>query len=253
MAAVLVGGVCSIIGVYVVLKGLSFIGDGVAHASFGGVVLGFLLGINPLITSVIFAFIMVGLVSFYTSKGRMKTDPAIGVFFSFMMALAILFIGLMKSYNAELYGYLFGSIISVTKSDLLVMLGLGVLVLGTVAIFFKELLYVTFDPEMALASGIRAELFNFLILSLLGLTIVISIKSAGMILVLALIVIPASCAHQLTRNIKTMFLLSPLFGIAASIGGLCLSYYFDLPSGATIVIILTFIFFITSGMRLRKV
>lgn len=251
MAAILVGGVCSIIGVYVVLKGLSFIGDGVAHASFGGVVLGFLLGINPLITSVLFAFIMVGLVSLFTVKGKMKTDPAIGVFFSFMMALAILFIGLMRSYNAELYSYLFGSIISVTANDLLVMLALSILVLGTVAAFFKELLYVTFDPEMALASGISAGQFNFLILALLGLTIVISIKSVGMILVLALIVIPASCAHQLTRNIKTMFLLSPLFGIAASFGGLCLSYYFDLPSGATIVIILTFIFFLTAVKRVK--
>lgn len=251
MAAVLVGAVCSIIGVYVVLKGLSFIGDGVAHASFGGVVLGFLLGINPLITSAIFAFIMVGLVSFFTGKGKMKTDPAIGVFFSFMMALAILFIGLMRSYNAELYSYMFGSIISVTANDLIVMLALGVLVLGTIAVFFKELLYVTFDPEMALASGIRAGHFNFLILALLGLTIVISIKSVGMILVLALIVIPASCAHQLTRNIKTMFILSPLFGISASIGGLCLSYYFDLPSGATIVIILTFIFFLTAAKRVK--
>ncbi len=251
MAAVLVGGVCSIVGVYVVLKGLSFIGDGVAHASFGGVVLGFLLGINPLITSLIFAFVMVGLVSLFTGTGKMKTDPAIGVFFSFMMALAILFIGLMKSYNAELYSYLFGSIISVSTSDLLVMLALGVIVLGTVAAFFKELLYVTFDPEMALASGIRAGYFNFLILTLLGLTIVISMKSVGMILVLALIVIPASCAHQLTRNIKTMFILSPIFGIASSVGGLCLSYYFDLPSGATIVIILTFIFLLTALKRVK--
>ncbi|MEK7713296.1 MAG: metal ABC transporter permease, partial [Deltaproteobacteria bacterium] len=100
-------------------------------------------------------------------------------------------------------------------------------------------------------SGIRAGYFNFLILALLGLTIVISIKSVGMILVLALIVIPASCAHQLTRNIKTMFILSPLFGIAASIGGLCLSYYFDLPSGATIVIILTFIFILTALKRVK--
>lgn len=252
MAAVLVGGVCSIIGVYVVLKGLSFIGDGVAHASFGGVVLGFLLGVNPLMTSLVFAFIMVGLVSIFTGKGKMKTDPAIGVFFSFMMALAILFIGLMKSYSAELYSYLFGSIVSVTIADLLVMLVLGVIVLGTVAVFFKELLYVTFDPEMALASGIRAGHFNFLILALLGLTIVISIKSVGMILVLALIVIPASCANQLTRDIKKMFLLSPLFGIASSVGGLYLSYYFDLPSGATIVIILTFIFFLTSARRIKR-
>lgn len=251
MAAVLVGGVCSIIGVYVVLKGLSFIGDGVAHASFGGVVLGFLLGINPLITSLLSAFIMVGLVSFFSGSGKMKADSAIGVFFSFMMALAILFIGLMKSYNAELYSYMFGSIISVTSNDLIVMLTLGVIVLGAVALFFKELLFVTFDPEMALASGIRAGLFNFMILALLGLTIVISIKSVGMILVLALIVIPASCAHQLTRNIKMMFLLSPLFGISSSIGGLCLSYYFDLPSGATIVIILTFMFFLTALKRVK--
>lgn len=251
LAAVLVGGICSIIGVYVVLKGLSFIGDGVAHASFGGVVLGFLLGINPLITSLLFAFIMVSLVSLFTGRGKMKTDPAIGVFFSFMMALAILFIGLMRSYNAELYSYLFGSIISVTVNDLFIMLALGILVLGTVGAFFKELLYVTFDPEMALASGIRAGHFNFLILALLGLTIVISMKSVGMILVLALIVIPASCAHQLTRDIKMMFLLSPIFGISSSVGGLYLSYYFDLPSGATIVIMLTSIFFLTALKRVK--
>jgi ABC-type Mn2+/Zn2+ transport system permease subunit len=251
MAAVLVGGVCSIIGVYVVLKGLSFIGDGVAHASFGGVALGFLLGINPLVTSVIFAFVMVGLVAFFTGRGKMKTDPAIGVFFSFMMALAILFIGLMRSYNAELYSYLFGSIISVTTADLAIMLALSILVLGTVAAFFKELLYVTFDPEMALASGVRAGYFNILILSMLGLTIVISMKSVGMILVLALIVIPASCAQQITRDIKRIFILSPLFGVTSSVGGLFLSYYFDLPSGATIVIILTLMFFLTAIKRAK--
>jgi len=245
MASLIIGLVCSLIGVFVMLKNLTFIGAGTAHAAFAGVTFGYLTGLSPLPLAIIFSLVTVWIVGFMNRKGYLKLDASVGIFFSLMMALAILFIGLMKVYNAEVYGYLFGSILSVTREDLRIIMVLGAGVLLVIYIFFKEFHFITFDEEMARASGVPAGWLSFLLFTLIALTIVISLKSVGAILVFALIVTPAAAAYQLTFSMIRMFFLSALIGIISSVGGVLLSFEFDLPSGATTVLLVSFIFFLS--------
>ncbi|HZR46972.1 MAG TPA: metal ABC transporter permease [Candidatus Manganitrophaceae bacterium] len=256
LASFLIGLACSVIGVFVVLKGLSFIGAGTSHAAFAGVALAFLIGAPPLLVAVLFGLSTVWITGFLQEKGKMKPDVSIGIFYTLTMALAILFIGLMKAYNPEVYGYLFGSILSVTSFDLKVILALSLGILATVFLFFKEFHFISFDQEMAAASGIPARNLSFLLLNLISLTIVISLKAVGAILVFALLVIPAAAAEQWANNMRSMMTYSVLIGIFSSWLGVMLSYWFDLPSGSTIVLLATLIFFVavlTSPKRRKAV
>ena len=242
IASALIGVVCSLVGVFVVLKGLAFIGAGTAHAAFAGVAFGFLIGGNPLVFSILFGLSAVWITSLLEVKVKMKPDVSLGVFYTFTMALAILFLGLMPTYNPEILGYLFGSILSVTPTDLKTILVLSMIILSCLFIFFKEFHFISFDQEMAEASGIPAKMLFFLLLNLISLSIVISLKAVGAILVLALVVIPAASAEQWATHIRSMMLGSAAIGVLASWGGMILSYWLDLPSGATIVLLLTTIF-----------
>ena len=251
-AGVLIGAVCAMIGVYVVLKGLSFIGAGIAHASFGGVALGFLVGVNPVLTAVVFCLATAWGIGLVARKGQVKEDTAVGVFFASTMALGILFIGLMQGYNVDLFGYLFGSILAVTEQDLWITLGLGLGVLIVVGLFFKELVFVTFDPEMAEVTGVPAGKVYFLLISLIALAVVLSIKVVGIVLVSALIVTPAAAAYQLTEDFQWMMVLAVLIGVGSAVGGLLLSYPLNTASGATIVLLATSIFFIAGMVSPRR-
>ena len=245
LASALIGVLCSAIGVFVVLKGLSFIGAGTAHAAFAGVALAFLLDLNPMGMAVLFGLMTVWITGLLVEKGRMKLDVSIGIFYTSTMAMAILFIGFMKGYNPELYGYLFGSILSVTPSDLMVIAGLGLVVLVALFLFNKEFQFIAFDQEMAEASGIPARNLFFLLISLIALTIVVSLKAVGAVLVYAMILIPAATAYQLTRSMKGMMVVSILFGVFSSVAGMFLSYIMDIPSGAAIVLLATALFFLS--------
>ena len=251
-ASMLIGTLSAIIGVYVVLRGLAFIGAGIAHASFGGVALGFLLGINPILAAVAFCLITAWAIAWTSRRAEVREDTAIGIFFAATMALGILFIGLMRDYNVDLFGYLFGSVLSVTREDLLLSLCLGIGVLLTVGLFFKELLFITFDPEMAQVSGLPAGLLYVLLLSLMALTIVLSIKVVGIILVSALIVIPAAAAYQLTEDFRRMMLLAVVIGNLSATIGLFLSYGLDTASGATIVLTATILFILSALLSPRR-
>ena len=242
IASALIGVVCSLVGVFVVLKGLAFIGAGTAHAAFAGVALGFLIGVSPFVLSVLFGLSAVWIVSFLEVKVKMKPDISLGIFYTFTMALAIFFLGLMQTNNPEVLGYLFGSILSVTEADLKTILALSLVILSCLFLFFKEFHFISFDQEMAEASGIPAKILFFLLLNLISLSIVISLKAVGAILVLALVVIPAASAMQWATHIRSMMLGSATIGVLASWAGILLSYRFDLPSGATIVLCLTAIF-----------
>ncbi|MBI5197819.1 MAG: metal ABC transporter permease [Nitrospirae bacterium] len=256
LAAMMIGLICSVIGVFVVLKNLSFIGAGTSHAAFAGVTLAYLLGLNPIGMAIVFSFFTVWIAGYLSGKGYLKLDASTGIFYSLTMALAVLFIGLMKEYNAEVYGYLFGSILAVDPRDLILILLLGLGVLSVVYTFFKEFHFITFDEEMAKAGGIPVGQLSFLLLTLLALTIVLSLKSVGAILIFALIVTPAAAAYQLTHSMIRMFFYSAIIGVSASVGGVLLSYWYDLPSGATIVLLVTALFFlavlISPKRRLKK-
>jgi ABC-type Mn2+/Zn2+ transport system permease subunit len=251
-AALLIGTVSAIIGVYVVLRGLAFIGAGIAHASFGGVALGFLLGINPILAAVVFCLVTAWGIAWTSRRAEVREDTAIGIFFAATMALGILFIGLMRDYNVDLFGYLFGSVLAVTQEDLWLSLGLGVGVLLTVGLFFKELLFVTFDPEMAQVSGLPASALYVLLLSLMALVVVLSIKVVGIILVSALIVIPAAAAYQLTEDFHWMMLLAAVIGNLSAVIGLFLSYELDTASGATMVLTATAAFLLSAAASPRR-
>ncbi|MFQ6059514.1 MAG: metal ABC transporter permease [Anaerolineae bacterium] len=252
LASVLIGTVSAVIGVYVVLRGLSFIGAGIAHASFGGVALGFLLGINPLLAAVVFCLLTAWGIAWTSRRAEVKEDTAIGIFFASTMALGILVIGLMRGYNVDLFGYLFGSVLAVTRQDLWLSLLLGAGVLLTVGLFFKELLFITFDPEMARVSGLPAGALYVMLLSLMALTIVLSIKVVGIILVSALIVIPAAAAYQLTEDFRRMMLLAVVIGNLSAVVGLFLSYWLDTASGATMVLTATAFFTLSALLSPRR-
>jgi ABC-type Mn2+/Zn2+ transport system permease subunit len=252
VAAALIGAVCAVVGVYVVLRGLSFIGAGIAHASFGGVALGFLLGVNPVLTAIGFCLAIAWGIGFVARKGRVREDTAIGIFFASSMALGILFIGMMHGYNVDLFGYLFGSILAVTPQDVWITASLGVAVLLVVGVFYKELLFVIFDPQMAEVTGVPAGKLYFLLLSLVALTVVLSIKVVGIVLVSALIVTPAAAAYQLSEDFRRMMALAVVIGVTSAVGGLLLSYWLDTASGATIVLLATLIFFASALVSPRR-
>ncbi len=255
LAAGLVGALCSIVGVFVVLRGLAFIGAGTAHAAFAGVALAYLIGWSPLALAIVFGLATAWITGWMEEQGRMKLDVSIGILYTATMALAILFIGLMKTYNAEVYGYLFGSVLSVSTEELSAIATLVLVVLGAVLLFYKELYFIAFDQEMAEASGVPARQMFYLLLSLVALTVVVSLKTVGAILVFALVLIPASTAYQLTHSLTQLTLYSAIIGTGCAVGGVLLSYATDLPSGPAIVLLATMLFFLSvllSPKRLRR-
>ncbi|MBM4120065.1 MAG: metal ABC transporter permease [Nitrospira sp.] len=245
VAAILVGAVCSAIGVFVVLRGLAFVGAGTAHAAFAGVALAYLMGWPPLAVAILFGLATVWITGLLEERGQMKLDVSIGIFYTATMALAILFLGLMKSYNAEVYGYLFGSVLSVTPDELRVIAALGVCVMGILILFSKELYFIAFNQEMAEASGVPARRIFYLLLTLVAVTVVVSLKTVGALLVYAMVLIPASTAYQLTNSLSQMTLLSVVIGMLCATGGVVLSAAFDLPSGPAIVLLATAVFILS--------
>ncbi len=253
--AVLVGGICAVIGVYVVLNGLSFIGAGISHSTFAGVVIGLLLGIDPLVTALLFSTAVAVSIGWVSEKTDLKHDTSVGIFFAATMALGVLLIGFLKDYYVDVFSYLFGNILALTSTDLWVSLVMTLLIAGIVFALFKEFLALSFDAEVAAVMGLPVRLLHYLLLVLIALTVVLSVKSVGVVLVSALIVTPAAAAYQLTVNFRRMMLLSVLIGVGSSLSGLLLSYWIDFPSGAGIVLIATVVFFLSwmfSPRRRRK-
>jgi ABC-type Mn2+/Zn2+ transport system permease subunit len=251
-ASLIIGALCAVIGVFVILRGLSFIGAGTSHSAFAGVAFGYLTGLSPFVMAVAFGLGTVWIVHALYQRGIMKLDASIGIFYTFTMALAILFLGLMGTYNAEVYGYLFGSVLSVTRGDLIAIAWLAGGVLTLVALFYKEFHFITFDPEMAEATGIASKRLFFLLLNLIALTVVVALKTVGALLVFALIVIPAAAAYQIGRTMLGMMGYAVVLGVGSSVGGVLISYRLDVPSGATIVLVATAVFFAAAAFSPKR-
>jgi zinc transport system permease protein len=237
MAGLLASVACGIIGVYVVVKRIVFISEGIAHASFGGIGLGYLAGFSPVTGALIFAVASALGIGTVTRKTRLAEDTAIGILLTMGMALGIIFIGLAPGYAPDLFSYLFGNILTVPKSDLVLMLALDVIIIGIVAALYKEFLAVTFDEEFGTVVGVPVDILYLLLLCMIGLTVVLLIRVVGIILVVALLTIPTALARQFTYNLLKMMLLATLFGMIFTFGGLWLSYEFDVASGATIILL----------------
>ncbi len=245
LAGVIVGLLCSVLSLFVVLKRLSFIGVGISHSAFGGVALGFLLGIEPTWTAAIFCILIALLIGLVKQRGKIQEDTTIGIFFAATMAFGILLVGLSKRYNMDLFGYLFGNILAISASDVKMVVAVSIVVLSIIAVFFKELLFYSFDEAMAKVSGIPTGFLNYLLLTLLALVIVVSIKVVGIVLVSALLVIPGAAGRQISSNYRGMLAGALLVGFLATTGGLIISYLLNLPSGSTIVLLATLFFFLS--------
>jgi manganese/iron transport system permease protein len=254
VAALVVGLLCSTMGTYVVLRKLSFIGDGIAHASFAGIVIAYLRGANFYIGAAIVAVLTAVGIGFVHRRGRISLDTTIGVLFTGMFALGVYLMSQQRSYAVDLQSFLFGDILAVQPQDLWLILGLGIVLGAAVIVLYRGLLYTTFDPVVAQASGIRAALYEYALLVMLALTIVVALQAVGIVLVAALLVTPAAAAYQLTSRFAPMMTLAAIFGATSTLGGLYLSYYVRASSGATIVLFATVLFFLAlAASRLRRV
>lgn len=249
LAAVFVGLACGIVGTFVVLKRIVFISGGITHAAFGGIGLGFLLGVNPIWTAVPFAIGSAILISLLSQKGDISEDSAIGMLWTVGMALGVLFIALAPGTAPDLFSYLFGSILTVPTSDLWFMFGLDILILALALLFFKEFQAISFDPEYAELRGVPVKWLEILLYCLVALSVIVLIRVVGVILVIALLTIPAVVSKQFLSKMKPIMVASASIAIIFTILGLLLSYQFNLPAGATIVLLLGAIFFLAGGVN----
>jgi ABC-type Mn2+/Zn2+ transport system permease subunit len=248
-AALCVGMLCSTMGTYVVLRRLSFIGDGIAHASFAGIVIAYLRGANFYLGAAIVALITALGIGFVHRRARISLDTTIGVLFTAAFALGVFLMSRQRNYTVDLQSFLFGDILSVGPKDLWLIMALGIAVAIAVIVLYRGLLYTSFDPVVAQASGISSGAHEYALLAMLALTIIISLQSVGIILVAALLVTPAAAAYQLTSRFAPMMALAVLFGTTSALGGLYLSYYLSSSSGATIVLLATCAFFLALGFK----
>ena len=227
---------CGIVGVYVVVKRIVFISGGIAHTSFGGIGLGYLIGISPVFGALAFSLASAVGMGLIIRKTRLAEDTAIGILWAMGMSLGVVFIGLAPGYAPDLFSYLFGNILTVPFSDLILIVVLDIIIVGIVIALYKEFLALSFDEDFSTAIGIPVDALYLLLLCMIALTVVVLLRVVGMILVISLLTIPAALAKQFTHDLKRMMLLAIFFGIVFTSGGLWLSYVLDLASGATIIL-----------------
>jgi ABC-type Mn2+/Zn2+ transport system permease subunit len=252
LAVVMVGVVCAVVGTYVVLKGLAFIGDAISHAAFPGVVAAYLVGGSYVIGAAIAAVSTALATRYITRRGNLRSDTTIGVLFAGMFALGIFLFSTIRGYVGDLFAILVGNVLAISPTDLVALVVLGSGTLLIVAVLWKELLYATFDPLGAAASGLKVELLEYLFLALVALTIVVSLQAVGIILVVAMLVTPPAAAQLLTVRFGRLVMLAVAISVASSVIGLYLSFWLDVASGATIVLTQTAAFLVALFVGPRR-
>ncbi len=245
LAAVLVGSLCSAVSFFVVLKRLSFLGVGISHTALGGIALGLVTGLNPFWCGSAFAVATALAIGYISRRGRLYEDTVIGIFFAAGMAFGIALLSNLKGYYPEIFSLLFGNILSVSEAELWLLAGAAALVLLFTGLFFKELLAISFDEETARAGGLPVDILYFGLLAAMALTVMVSVKLVGIVLVSALLVIPAATGYRFSKNYRAMFFLSLVTGLGGSAGGLVLSYFLNIPAGASIVLLMALLFLIS--------
>jgi zinc transport system permease protein len=236
LAGFLVSVACGIIGVYVVVNRIVFISGGIAHAAFGGIGLGYYLRINPVLGALLFSVGAALAMGTVQRRTRARADTVVGMMWAIGMAVGIILVDLTPGYAADLMSYLFGSILTVPWADLAIMVLLDIVIVVLVAAFYKELLAISFDEAYASTASVRVDAIHLLLLCLVALTVVMLMRVVGLILVIALLTVPAAIAGQLTGNLKRMMVISIVLGAIFSTTGLWISYVLDLTSGATIIL-----------------
>lgn len=243
-AAFLASITCGIIGAYIVARRMVFISGGITHASFGGIGLGYYFGMNPIAGAVIFSVLSALGIRLASRKSEIREDSAIGILWSLGMAIGIIFIFLTPGYAPNLMTYLFGSILTVTSADLLLMSILALVTVVVFSLYYRTILFVSFDEEYARSHNAPVETVNYLLLTLIALAIVLHIRVTGIILVISYLTIPQTTANLFANDLRRIILLSVILSFIGSLSGLLVSYYFNIPSGATIIFMFVLIFLI---------
>jgi len=242
LASLMVGILCAVVGCYVILRSMAFLGDALAHAILPGVAVAYLLQINLTIGALAAAILVAMGIGFFSRQGTIKEDTAIGILFAASLALGIAIISTVRTYAVDLTHILFGNMLGVSSTDLWITATVGLIVLTTVILLYKEFMVISFDPVLAATLRLPIDLLRNVMLILLALTIVVSMQTVGVGLVAAMLVTPSATAYLLTRRLPTMMALSAVIGALASVAGLYLSFYVNIASGAAVVLIATGLF-----------
>ncbi|MBC6314841.1 metal ABC transporter permease [Listeria grandensis] len=241
LTSIIVGVVSGVIGSFIILRGMSLMGDAISHAVLPGVAISYMVGINFFVGAAAFGIVAALGIGFVNQNSRIKNDTAIGIVFSSFFALGIIMISLAQS-STDLYHILFGNVLAVRSSDMWMTLGIGMLVILLVGLFYKELLVSSFDPTMAESYGLKVRMLHYFLMTLLTLVTVASLQTVGIILVVAMLITPAATAYLLTNRLSAMLFLAAGFGAVSAIVGLYFSYMYNLASGASIVLAATALF-----------
>jgi len=237
LAGVLVSIACGIIGTLVVINRIVFVSGGIAHAAYGGIGLGYFFKFNPVLGAIVFSVAAAVGMGAVQRRTRQRADTIIGVMWAIGMALGIILVDLTEGYKADLMSYLFGSILAVPSGDLLIMLALDLIIITLVALFYKELLAISFDETFATVENVPVDAIHMLLLCLIALTVVMMMRVVGLIMVIALLTMPAAISGQFVRDMKWMMVLASILGVLFTTAGLWLSYFLNLTSGATIILV----------------
>ncbi|MFW5707427.1 MAG: metal ABC transporter permease [Bacteroidota bacterium] len=238
-AAVLSGLLAAMVGTYIVSRKIVFMGGGITHASFGGIGMAYYFGLNPFLGAAVFAVISATGIEWISRRGNVREDSAIAILWSLGMALGVIFVFMTPGYTPDLMSFLFGNILSVGHTEVVVLLVFCLAVGFLFWVFYRPLVSTAFDPEFAQIMGIRAEVFRYIMSVIMALAIVITSRTIGIILVLSLFTIPQITAMLFSRNFATIIPLSAFWGVLGSVLGLMVSYWMDIPSGAAIICLLT--------------
>lgn len=247
LAVVLTCIACGVVGVFVVSKKIVSVTGGISHAGFGGIGLSFYLGLDPLLGLLPFSLISAAVLGFLSRRTKVSEDTAIGILWSMGVALGIVLIYMTPGYAPDLMTYLFGNILTVPASDIRLMIAIDLIIIAVVFLLYKEFLALSFDEEYTTATGAPTECLYIVLLGLIALAVVAMIKVVGIILIIAMLTIPASLSRKLTHSMKRMIVLSTVIGIVLSLVGLMFSYRFDLPSGATIILVMGAVYLLSVG------
>lgn len=249
VAALLIAVAAGMVGSYIVAKRLVFLSGGITHASFGGIGIAYFLGVNPLAGAATFAVFSAFGVEALSQRMAVREDSAIGILWSVGMAIGIFFIYLTPGYSPNLMTFLFGSILTVSSTDIWLLLTLNMVMVAFFLLFYRSILYLAFDPDFAKTQRIPVKTFSYILKGFLALTIVLSIRMVGIILLISLLTIPPSTANLFTKRFNQIIFASIAIGFLGAVGGLLISYNMNVPSGATIIMVLVAIFAVAKLLR----
>lgn len=248
IASLLASVAFGIVGSFIVVKRISFISGGISHTAYGGIGLGYLLGFNPIYGAIGFSVVAASIIAYLRKEKNQFEDTLIGIMWSLGMALGVLFVNLAPGYAPSLMSYLFGNILIIPVNEIYLMAALDFIIVVLIGVFFNQFQAITFDEEFSRAIGLKVDLFFYLLFIIIALTTVILIKLVGIILVIALLTIPGAISLHYVKSLKGMMILSTIIGFFFNVTGLIISYYLNLSSGATIIIIAVISYLISLGI-----